>query len=242
MLTLAFDTSSKTAAVAVLRDETVLCDTVINTGRNHSEVLLPAIDDALRLVGIKMSEIDLLACTLGPGSFTGLRIGVSTLKGLMMATGKPAAGVSSLEALALNVGPTDKMIGAVLDAGRGQVYLSYYRHCQDGSLIRLTDEKALAPDQIENRDQQDVIYVGDGAIKYADVVGRNSPDKRSGACLDRQYIHASSVGLLGLRKFYAQDLLHPGTCRPVYLRSADAVPAKPAFHEEKKRLFDENPP
>jgi len=103
MLTLAFDTSSKTASVALLRDHAVLYHAIIHKDLNHSEVLLPAIDEACRLSGVTLPHIDLFACTLGPGSFTGLRIGVGTLKGLMMATGKPAAGVSTLAALALNV-------------------------------------------------------------------------------------------------------------------------------------------
>lgn len=231
MLILSFDTSSKTASVAILRDEAVLYETVINTGRHHSEVLLPAIDKACEISCVKISEIDLFACTLGPGSFTGLRIGVSTLKGLMLATGKPAAGISTLEALAFNVGQTDKTIGAMLDAGRGQVYLAYYRYGQDCSLIQLTDEKALAPENIKYHDEQEVIYVGDGAIKYADVLGNVLSDKNRVAAAEHQYVHASSVGKLGRAKYLRNDLLHPEECLPVYLRSADAVPGKPVFEQ-----------
>ena len=147
MLTLAFDTSSKTASVSLLRDKSVLYDTIINKGLNHSEVLLPAIDEACRLSGVKLTDIDLFACTLGPGSFTGLRIGVSTLKGLMMATGKPAAGVSTLAALALNVDEKDKIICSVMDAGRGQVYLAYYQYDKDGILNQLEAERAIDPQE-----------------------------------------------------------------------------------------------
>ncbi|HQP06063.1 MAG TPA: tRNA (adenosine(37)-N6)-threonylcarbamoyltransferase complex dimerization subunit type 1 TsaB, partial [Smithellaceae bacterium] len=127
MLTLAFDTSSKTLSVALLRNRTVLHHVILHREQNHSEVLLPAIDEACRLSNVTVRDMDLFACTLGPGSFTGLRIGVSTLKGLMLATGKPAAGVSSLAALALNVEEPDAVIGSMMDAGRGQVYLAYYR-------------------------------------------------------------------------------------------------------------------
>ncbi len=229
MLTLAFDTSSKTASVAIMRDEAVLYDAIINTGQNHSEVLLPAIDQACGHSGVKISEIDLFACTLGPGSFTGLRIGVSTLKGLMMASGKPAAGISTLDALALNVGKTDKTIGAMMDAGRGQVYLAYYQYGQDGSLIQLAAEKALSPENIKDYDGQNVIYVGDGAIKYADILRGVLSEKNQIAAAEQQYIRASSVGRLGMEKYRRQDLLHLGGCVPVYLRSADAIPAKPLF-------------
>ena len=148
MLTLAFDSSSKTASVSLLRDKAVLYDTIINKGLNHSEVLLPAIDEACRLSGIQLSEIDLFACTMGPGSFTGLRIGVSTLKGLMLATGKPAAGISTLAALALNVEQKEKIIGSMMDAGRGQVYLAYYQYDKDGILNQLEAARALDPQSI----------------------------------------------------------------------------------------------
>lgn len=225
MLTLAFDTSSKTASVAILRDQDVLYDTIINKGLNHSEVLLPAMDEACRLTGIKLPEIDLFACTLGPGSFTGLRIGVSTIKGLMMATGKPAAGVSSLAALALNVKEKGKIIGAVMDAGRGQVYLAYYRYDKDGALKQLTAARALDPQSISDTGEEEVIYVGDGALKYADLLC--SCANRKTAPAQGQFICASAVGKLALEKYRRHDLLDLAGCVPVYLRSADALPEKP---------------
>jgi len=229
MLILAFDSSSKTASVAILRDETVLYDAVLNTGQNHSEVLLPAIDKACSDAGCTISDIDLFACTLGPGSFTGLRIGVSTLKGLMMATGKPAAGVSALAALALNVETTQKTICSVMDAGRGQVYLSYYQYKSDGSLEQLESESALSPSQIENKNHEPVIFVGEGAVKYADEIRQSSNAKNEFADAEKQYVHASSVGILALRKFRQGDVLDINRFVPVYLRSADALPKKQLF-------------
>ena len=110
MLTLAFDTSFKTVAVAILQDDAILYDVLINSGLHHSETLLVSIDQAMRQLKLKIEDIDLFACSLGPGSFTGLRVGVSTLKGLLLATGKPAAGVSSLDSLALNITGTDELL------------------------------------------------------------------------------------------------------------------------------------
>ena len=223
MLTLAFDASSKTASVSILRDKAVLYDTIINKGLNHSEVLLPSIDEACRLTGIPLSEIDLFACTLGPGSFTGLRIGVSTLKGLMMATGKPAAGVSALAALALNVDEKEKIIGSMMDAGRGQVYLAYYQYDKDGILNQMEAARALEPHSISSADEDEVIYVGDGAIKYADVLGSPDNNKNKIAPAEQQYVCASNVGLLAIEKYRRNDLLDLAGCVPVYLRSADAL-------------------
>lgn len=226
MLTLAFDTSSKTASVSLLRDRTILYDTIINNGLNHSEVLLPAIDEACRLSNIRMQEIDLFACTLGPGSFTGLRIGISTLKGLMMATGKPAAGVSSLSALALNSDQEGNIICSMMDAGRGQVYVAYYQYDENGFLSQMGDERAINPNDIVTHFSDEVTYVGDGAIKYADVILSRRNHKHKIASPAQQFICASAVGILGLEKYHRNELLDVVSCVPVYLRSADALAKK----------------
>jgi tRNA threonylcarbamoyladenosine biosynthesis protein TsaB len=227
MLTLAFDTSSKTAAVALLRDSDILYDNIISTGLKHSEVLLPAIDDALRAISVKIKDIDFFACTIGPGSFTGLRIGVSTLKGLMLATGKPAAGVSSLAALALNIGKASKLVCSVMDAGRGQVYTAFYRYNKNEFLEQIGVEKAVKPENVLSGIDEEIELVGDGAINYADIIGKNKKIVINSKI--PKYIKASSVGILGIKKFYRKDLLNAETLTPVYLRSADALPKKALF-------------
>ena len=229
MLTLAFDTSSKTAAVALLQDDIILYDAIINVGLNHSEVLLPAIDQVCRQTRIKISEIDLFACTIGPGSFTGLRIGVSTLKGLMLATGKSAVGISSLAALALNVGKSSKKICATMDAGRGQVYTAYYRYNENGLLDQIGTDKAVDPREIIYNPEEEIIFVGDGAIKYAGIINNTKNEKINIASAAQQYIRASSVGILGREKYNRKELLNAETFVPVYLRSADARVKKALF-------------
>ena len=229
MLTLAFDTSSKTAAVALLRDSDILYDNIINTGLKHSEVLLSEIDHALRAISVKIKDVDLFACTIGPGSFTGLRIGVSTLKGLMLATGKPAAGISSLAALALNVGKTSKLICSMMDAGRGQVYVAYFRYNDKNILQQISEEKAANPKEIINNIDKNTLYVGDGAIKYTEIIKSiKTPEVSIDSDL-QHYIRASAVGILGRKKFAENDLLDASTLVPFYLRSADAVPRKSIF-------------
>ena len=229
-MTLAFDTSSKTAAVALLQDDVILYDTIINVGLNHSEVLLPAIDQACLRTRIKIAEIDLFACTIGPGSFTGLRIGISTLKGLMLATGKPAVGISSLAALALNVSKNSKIICSVMDAGRGQVYIACYRYNENGLIDQIGTDKVVNPREIIHNPEQEIIFVGDGAIKYADIISNTKTKEINIASALQQYIRASSVGFLGREKYDRDELLNAETFVPVYLRSADA--------HMKKALFD----
>ncbi|MGA2554222.1 MAG: tRNA (adenosine(37)-N6)-threonylcarbamoyltransferase complex dimerization subunit type 1 TsaB [Smithella sp.] len=229
MLTLAFDTSSKTAAVAVLRDDIILYDAVINIDLNHSEVLLPAIEQACLQTKIKISEIDLFAFTIGPGSFTGLRIGASTLKGLMLATGKPAVGISSLAALALNAGISSKMICSVMDAGRGQVYIAYFRYKKNGFPEQIGIDEVIDPEKIAHDSKQEIIFVGDGAIKYAGIISNNINKKISLASELQQYIRASSVAILGMEKYNRNELLDAETFVPVYLRSVDARIKKSLF-------------
>jgi tRNA threonylcarbamoyladenosine biosynthesis protein TsaB len=229
MLTLAFDTSSKTAAVALLKDDVILYDAIINVGLNHSEVLLPAIDQTCRQTRIKISAIDLFACTIGPGSFSGLRIGVSTLKGLMLATGKPAVGISSLAALALNISKSSKIICSVMDAGRGQVYIAYYRYNENGFLDQIGTERAVVPWEIIHNPEQEILFVGDGAIKYADIISTTKTKEINIASVQQQYIRASSVGILGREKYNRNELLNAETFVPVYLRSADARVKKALF-------------
>ena len=223
MLILAFDTSGKTASVALIRDDLILYDVLINSGLNHSEVLLPAIHQALAQTGIKITDIDLFACTIGPGSFTGLRIGASTMKGLILAAQKPVAGVSSLEALALNISPTPKKICALMDAGRGQVYIAYFKYEKNGLMERVDEDRVLNPSQIKIEvEEEEVIFVGDGAVKFADLLCRTHPPKAAIAPTAKQYIRASSVALLGRRKYQRNALVDASTFIPVYLRSHDA--------------------
>ena len=229
MLTLAFDTTSKTAAVALLKDKEIIYDTIVNTGLNHSEIILPAIDHALRRERIKITDIDLFACTIGPGSFTGVRIGVSTIKGLMMATSKPAVGISSLAALALNVGNSKKLICSILDAGRGQVYTAYFRYNKSGILEQFGTEKAIKPQNLLSDIEEEVVCIGEGAVKYEDIIRKI---KNKSLILDTalpQYIKGSAVGILGIDKFARNELLKVEECVPAYLRAADARPKKALF-------------
>jgi tRNA threonylcarbamoyladenosine biosynthesis protein TsaB len=228
MYTLAFDTSSITVSVSILQDDNILYDAIINNGLNHSETLMPAIDAALNHTGIKIVDIDLFACTLGPGSFTGLRIGVSALKGFILATEKPAAGVSSLAALSLNIDKGSKLICPVMDAGRGQVYTALYYYNDEGLLIQLGHEKAISPEEILPDNKQHIIFVGDGIIKYAGIIGKNNKNIEI-ASPSQQHIRASAVGILGRKQYERGELLNPATFVPFYLRSADAQPSKSLF-------------
>lgn len=223
MLTLAIDTTGTTLSAALLEDQTTLVEVFVNTRDNHSLRLLPEIKHIYKLVGASPDETDLFVCTLGPGSFTGVRIGVSTIKGLAMATGKPVVGFSTLEALAANMGTFSGSICPILDAQRGQIYAAAYE-MDNGFIPQLRHEARLADIEsflslFDGRDG--VVFLGAGATKYAGVINTALPDAII-APETFSHVRASVVGCLGILKYYQGNVLDVMTFTPLYLRLSEA--------------------
>ena len=147
MKILAVDTSAKTAAAAVTEDSSLLAESSAKTD-THSITLLPMIEAMLRAAGVSLHELDLMAVTIGPGSFTGVRIGVSAVKGLAFADQIPCVGVSSLEGMAYNFAGIDALVVPVIDARRGMVYAALFRTFADGSVERLTEDAQISADEL----------------------------------------------------------------------------------------------
>ena len=165
MKILALETSAKSVSVAVTDGGVVRAYTYQNTGLTHSRTLMPLVDAMLRESEQSLSDMDLLAVAAGPGSFTGLRIGVSALKGLAWAADKPCCGVSTLEAMARNLRHMDGLIVCAMDARRSQVYNAVFA-AEGGQLTRLTPDRAIALSQLAEELQGDPrpkLVVGDGA-------------------------------------------------------------------------------
>ena len=164
MKILAFDTTAKTATVAVTEDEKLIALSVLNTNNTHSVTLLPLAESLLCNAGIDIDDIDLFACSSGPGSFTGVRIGVATVKGLAFAKNKPCIGVSALEALALNTQGFDGIICPTMDARRNQLYNALFRYI-DGKLVRITEDRVISKDELKidlEKYNEKIILNGDG--------------------------------------------------------------------------------
>lgn len=219
---LAMDTSQKTVSVALLADETILVDTFINRGINHSAVLLPAIEKACQMAGLTVDGVDLFALTIGPGSFTGLRIGASTVKGLALATGKPVVGISTLEALAQNGKSSTRLICPLLDAQKNQVYTAYYRVNADGWVERTTEERVMNVEALLRNLNEEVLFLGDGAGIYAELIRKVLRKKAFFAASHQQHVRAGAVGFLGRNKFLNGDLLDILRFTPHYLRPSEA--------------------
>ena len=166
MKILALETSAKSVSVAVTEDGVPLASSYQNTGLTHSRTLMPLLDAMLTSSGLELQDMDALAVAAGPGSFTGLRIGVSALKGLAWAAEKPCCGVSTLETMARNLAHMDALIVCAMDARRNQVYNALFR-ARGGALERLTPDRAIGIEELA-KELADIsaetgkIVVGDG--------------------------------------------------------------------------------
>ncbi len=226
MLILALDSTALAASVALDLDGHLLAEFTINTGHTHSETLLPMVESVLSITGKTVDDIDLFACTAGPGSFTGVRIGAATVKGLAFGKGKPCIGVSTLEVLAHNALPTNGILCPAMNARRQQIYNALFE-TSGNALTRLCDDRALAitelGDELNTQYPDRPVYLmGDGAILVYDALVDTLGDR----------LHVLPERLLHQSGFYtaevARRLLASGVCTtdaelsPVYLRPSQA--------------------
>ena len=220
---LAIDTSQKTVSAAILADDVVLADIFVNNGRHHSENLLPAMEQTFRLAGMQPHEMDLFAVTIGPGSFTGLRIGAATIKGLALAAGKPVVGVSTLDALALNAVHAGKqMICAMLDAQRNQIYTALYRLEVGTAMERVSEEQVIDVDRWLNGLNKDILFLGDGAVKYHQQIHARFFSSGCIAQGRQNHISAVAVAVLARDQFQRGGRMDLLKFAPRYLRPSEA--------------------
>ncbi|MGN0114223.1 MAG: tRNA (adenosine(37)-N6)-threonylcarbamoyltransferase complex dimerization subunit type 1 TsaB [Acutalibacteraceae bacterium] len=219
------DSSSITSSCAVLRDGELLAEGFVNNGLTHSQTLLPMINDTLKKANIGCSEIDLICITKGPGSFTGLRIGMSTAKGLAAPYNIPCVGVSTLEAAAYGVYlsaiyANDTLICAVMDARCGQVYNGIYVPSESGICAACSD-RALAIDDLKTELRgynKHIVLCGDGAKLCYDRLADEIDCEVCGN--DIMYVHGHAVALLGEK--YSDGAVDFADLRPFYLRLPQA--------------------
>ncbi len=232
MWILAIDTSAKTTSVALLNNTEVAAEIFINIGINHSSTLLPMVDTLCGMSGVGLEKVDLFVCTIGPGSFTGIRIGVCTVKGFALATGKPVVGVSTLDTLALNLTGYPLMICAMLDARKNQVYTALYRTGGTGLLEKREQERVTEIRELLRSIDEDVIFLGDGAEKYAGLIKEILPHKAFFMTGIHNQVRASMAGLLGENKFRTGDVMDPVSLVPRYLRLSEAETKTSASFKE----------
>ncbi len=171
--------------------------------------------------GLNFSDLDGFAVTRGPGSFTGLRIGISTIKGLAVVLEKPVVGVSSLEALALQVSYSRDLICPILDARKGEVYFSRYRFL-NGHLKNQTKERVAHPDKAVDDFSESCLFVGNGALLYKEIILEKMGKFASFAPLIQNTIRASTLAYLSMAKFEKNDTDDIEKISPYYIRKSDA--------------------
>lgn len=216
---LAIDTSSVTASVSVISSENVLSEKFINNGLTHSQTLMPLINDALNQSSLAVKDVDFFAVTIGPGSFTGVRIGISAVKGLADALAKKCIPVQTLEAIAEPLSREDVIACAVMDARCNQVYTASFNMGK-----RLCEDKAILIDELANdllQYNKHIVFIGDGALlcyeKLKDIVPSCRP-----ADENIRYIHGSSVGRIALKELSQGNVVSADDLAPFYLRLPQA--------------------
>ena len=222
MYILAVDTSSTSGSVALLEDERAILEINIHTGLNHSQTILPSIDQLLRSADLSLSVVDLFAVTTGPGSFTGLRIGISLIKGLALALAKPVTGVSTLDALAWNLFGAKHPICPMLDAKKGQVYASLYETAPNGEPHRERPEIVEEPGRLFETIGTEVILIGEGAAKYEALAVEKLGGRYFMAPAIHHTIRASVAGMLAARQFREGKRLDVLNFTPRYIRFSEA--------------------
>lgn len=221
MIVLSMDSSSLVTTVALLRDEHVLGEFTINFKREHSVILMEKVEELLKDCEVDINDVDGFVVSKGPGSFTGLRIGMATVKGLSMGSNKPYISISSLDALAYSLINYDGLICPIMDALRDSVFTCIYKNV-DEKLTKVIDYSALSLEELaaELKDK-DVIFVGDGVYKHKDYLKENLP-KAIFAPNHLNIIKASSLGELGMMQL--KDGIHDDmNSAPVYLKKPQAV-------------------
>ncbi|MCI2035664.1 MAG: tRNA (adenosine(37)-N6)-threonylcarbamoyltransferase complex dimerization subunit type 1 TsaB [Oscillospiraceae bacterium] len=219
MTILAIDSSATAASAALTRDGKVLGEFYCNVGLTHSQTLMPMVRDLLKNTRVGLEKVDLFAVSAGPGSFTGIRIGVASIKGLAFPSGKPCVGVSTLEAIAQNLSHLDCTVCAVMDARCGQVYNAVFRS-EGGRLERLTADRAISAEDLAKECKEyakPLFLVGDGAkLCYNrqgfQTIGAQIPPE---PLLYQHAVGVAKTASLG-------KAVSPAALMPVYLRPAQA--------------------
>jgi len=222
MKVLGIDTSTSCGSVGLIDDGEVISDYLLNIPVTHSERLLGAIEFILRETRCPIGNVDGWAISIGPGSFTGLRIGVSTVKGLAFATGKPVAGVSTLDVLASQVTPTSHLICPILDARKKEVYTAFYRYEGGNFLKRQSNYQAIRPEDLVKKIKEHTIFLGDGLKTYGDFLLNSLPSLAIFPPVPLNISHGSMVAKLGSEFLQKGECLDLSNFTPLYIRPSEA--------------------
>jgi tRNA threonylcarbamoyladenosine biosynthesis protein TsaB len=223
MKILGVDTSTSCGSLGIIDDDEVVVEYALLRDETHSTRLVPAIQALLKEARLGLDEIGCMAVSLGPGSFTGLRVGLSAVKGLALAAERPVVGVPTLDALAANLTFTPYLICPLVDARKGEVYTALYKEGAGGQVEQLTPYQVLAPlDLLEKIPFQETIFLGDGVVAYRELIEERLGAKAFFAPPHLRFLRGSTVAEIGLQRFKRGELDDISSLVPIYVRPSDA--------------------
>ncbi len=230
MRILGIETSTMTGSVALMDEERLIAEYTLNLKETHTSRLMPAIDKVLKDASLTIQDLDGIAVSLGPGSFTGLRIGIATAKGLAQGLNIPVVGIPTLDGLAFNLSHCKDLICPILDARKGEVYCALYKNgkrltkymaCEPGELLKKIKSKVHPPNWQRQLGgpKSKVVFLGDGIEVYGDLVKKKLGRKAVFAPKARRLPNASSIAELGLKKLKRGKKSELSTLKPIYVRA-----------------------
>ena len=221
MYILGIETATKTGGVAIVSENGVLAEYTLNIEVTHSERLMSTVDRVLKDTGFTLANIDGYGVSIGPGSFTGLRIGLSTIKGLAFATGKPVAAVPTLKALAWNTPFPHYPVCPLLDARKQEVYAALYRRNGRNTIQEMPDT-VISLAEMAGRITGEVLFTGEGARLFAEDIQKIFGDRAYFAPLSSSVPSAASVAEIALMMFKRGERTDPDELVPMYIRRPEA--------------------
>ena len=224
MKILGIDSSGLVASAAIADEKNIIAEFTVNNKQTHSQTLLPMIEKVVDMSGIELEQIDAIAIAAGPGSFTGLRIGSATAKGIGLALKKPVVSVPTLEGLAYRVSVFDGIICPIMDARRSQVYTGIYK-MDKGNLVCLSEQKAVdiheIMEELEKYDEK-VIFLGDGVEVQRETIEKEFKKEYCFAPIHLSKQSAAAVAVLGDIYFNQGKAEDAAEHKPIYLRKSQA--------------------
>jgi tRNA threonylcarbamoyladenosine biosynthesis protein TsaB len=223
MRILAVDTATAWESMAILEEESIRAEYLIKVGASHSACLLPAVEHMFRQCSLSPEDVDAYAVGLGPGSFTGVRIAVATIKGMAMARGKLAVGIPTLDAMARAFSCFSLPFCPLIDARRGDVYAALYRPDAHGMLSRSTPFMVLAPQDLRSIvGDERVIFAGDALMHYRQSIEQALGARARFAPPESWYPRASVIGIMALELLKSGKADPSAPLIPIYVRASDA--------------------
>lgn len=224
MLILGIESSSLTAGAAIIKDDTVLAEYSVSFKKTHSQTLLAMIDEVVRMTQTDLNELDAIAISAGPGSFTGLRIGSATAKGLCLALDKPLVEVSTLEAMALGCGFTSGLICPVIDARRRQVYTAVYSLDEQMKITCVIEPSLMLVEELAEKLAQykeKIMFTGDGINVYGQWFKEHVEGTLIAPSVS-SFPRAAAVAQIGMKMYEQGKAISADDHRPVYLKKSQA--------------------